>query len=255
MTTYTGRICFTAILCLLLSGCEKRPGSSDEALTTVMVSNGMTEADVTAALGEPKGTFSGGSTKTLMYDGVQIKLVDGKVVELPDDISEQLRQGRIDKVETDAFIAKQKKKGLILHDGKWMKPKERDQLIKQPGTANMPASGKNRRQSVYIMKDRQGNPISHNVYIRRGQVTVLDFYADWCGPCRRMDPDLKALVRRHGVTLKKVDIVNWESSTAERYNVKSVPNVRVFDRNGNMVGPPTSSLRTIESYIIKAKKQ
>jgi len=132
-----------------------------------------------------------------------------------------------------------------------MKPKERDQLLENPTAV----SGRNSRKSVFVMKDRQGKPISHTVYIRQGQVTVLDFYADWCGPCKQMDPALKALVKRHGVALKKVDIVNWKSSTAKRYNVTSVPNVRVFDAGGDMVGPPTSSLRTIESYIIKAKTQ
>jgi len=57
MTTKTGLICITTILSLVLSGCDKRPGNPDEPLASGpngMISNGMTEAEVTAELGEPR---------------------------------------------------------------------------------------------------------------------------------------------------------------------------------------------------------
>ncbi|MEN7973385.1 MAG: thioredoxin family protein [Verrucomicrobiota bacterium] len=227
---------------------------SAEAETTV--ANGMTEQDLIAVLGEPKGIISGGSKKTLMYDGVQIEILNGRVVNLPADFSTQLKEGQKEQEKKESFWARQKKKGLVLHGGDWMKPAERKRRQTSPAPAVRKPAKKINAPSRYVMRGKDNRPIDHSRYVRRGQVTVVDFYADWCGPCRALAPELDKLIKNHkGVVLQKVNIGNWGSSVAERYNVTSVPNVRIFDRNGNMVAPPTSSLRTIDANIKRAKKQ
>lgn len=64
--------------------------------------------------------------------------------------------------------------------------------------------------------------------IKKG-VTLVDFYADWCGPCRRIAPIIEELaVELHDkVTIAKLDIEAAQETTAA-YNVMSIPTIIVF---------------------------
>lgn len=61
---------------------------------------------------------------------------------------------------------------------------------------------------------------------------VVDFYADWCGPCKAMAPMLDAFARQHAgdVLVLKLD-TDANPATARRYNIGSIPTLIVF-RNG-----------------------
>jgi thioredoxin 1 len=64
-------------------------------------------------------------------------------------------------------------------------------------------------------------------------VRVLDFYADWCGPCKTQDPILEELKEEWGdrFELKKVD-VDDEQDVANEYQVRSLPTVVVENDDG-----------------------
>jgi len=66
-------------------------------------------------------------------------------------------------------------------------------------------------------------------------VVLVDFYADWCGPCRALTPILEQL---QGVTVVKVN-VDQEQELALRHGVSSIPHM-VLMKDGqavsNMVG-------------------
>jgi len=65
-------------------------------------------------------------------------------------------------------------------------------------------------------------------------VTVKDFYADWCGPCKKQDPIIEELEEKHpDVTFEKVD-VDESPDVAQQYGVKSVPTI-VVERDGEIV--------------------
>lgn len=52
---------------------------------------------------------------------------------------------------------------------------------------------------------------------------LVDFFADWCGPCKMIAPVLEELAKEHSdITVIKVNVDN-EPELAQRYNVMSIP--------------------------------
>mgnify|MGYP006292846779 FL=1 len=63
-------------------------------------------------------------------------------------------------------------------------------------------------------------------------VRLLDFYADWCGPCDAQEPILEELLADYeGVELTKID-VDQDQDTANEYQVQSLPTVVVENDDG-----------------------
>ena len=70
--------------------------------------------------------------------------------------------------------------------------------------------------------------------INSDKPVLVDFYADWCGPCRMLGPVLEQLAAdRPDVTVAKVD-VDENMSLAAAYGVESIPMLLVF-KNGQLV--------------------
>jgi len=64
--------------------------------------------------------------------------------------------------------------------------------------------------------------------------TLVDFHAEWCGPCHMMKPILEKLKEEMGdaVRIIKIDI-DKNTALANQYNVRSVPTLAVF-RDGQV---------------------
>jgi thioredoxin 1 len=64
-------------------------------------------------------------------------------------------------------------------------------------------------------------------------VTLKDFYADWCGPCKTQDPILDDLEEDYGdsVTFEKIDVDEAED-VANEYQVRSIPTIVVENDDG-----------------------
>ena len=58
-------------------------------------------------------------------------------------------------------------------------------------------------------------------------VVLADFYADWCGPCRMLEPVVKSLAAETDATVAKVDI-DEQRGLAGEYAVRSVPTMVLF---------------------------
>ncbi|GAA5827711.1 hypothetical protein JCM5353_002272 [Sporobolomyces roseus] len=64
---------------------------------------------------------------------------------------------------------------------------------------------------------------------------LVDFYADWCGPCRFLTPVLEKVITDDcGVDLMKID-TEQEFELAQKYKIRSLPTVMAF-KNGQVIG-------------------
>ena len=98
----------------------------------------------------------------------------------------------------------------------------------------------------------------------RGQLVLVDFWASWCGPCRRENPNVVRLYNEYkskGFTVFSVsldhdkskwinaiekdklswpnhvsDLKRWQSDPARIYQVKGIPTTFLIDQNGVVIG-------------------
>ena len=111
------------------------------------------------------------------------------------------------------------------------------------------------------MKDTEGNV--RRLSDLRGKVVLIDFWASWCGPCRRENPNVVKLYKKYhdrgfeiysvsldkekGAWLKAIrddgliwpnhvsDLQGWTSSGGKTYGVMSVPNTVLVDAEGKII--------------------
>lgn len=66
--------------------------------------------------------------------------------------------------------------------------------------------------------------------------TLIDFYADWCGPCIAMKPVLEEVENSYKdkISVKKID-VDKNPEEASKYGIISIPTFIILDENGKEV--------------------
>ncbi|MBQ3641408.1 MAG: thioredoxin [Butyrivibrio sp.] len=71
---------------------------------------------------------------------------------------------------------------------------------------------------------------------------LVDFYADWCGPCKMMAPVVEKLAEQYDGKVK-VGKVNSddESALAAKYNIMSIPAFLIF-KNGEVIDTATGAM-------------
>jgi thioredoxin 1 len=70
-----------------------------------------------------------------------------------------------------------------------------------------------------------------NELIQSEKPVLVDFYAEWCGPCQMMKPRILDVAERIGEDAKVVQIdVDKEKEIAERFRIQSVPTLIIFKK-------------------------
>jgi len=72
------------------------------------------------------------------------------------------------------------------------------------------------------------NATFENEVIQSDGKVIVDFWAEWCGPCHAVSPVLDRIADEHGVKLVKVNI-DEEQDLAQRYGVSSIPFMVLFE--------------------------
>jgi thioredoxin 1 len=94
-----------------------------------------------------------------------------------------------------------------------------------------------------------------NEVLQSDKPVLVDFWAEWCGPCLRVAPVLEEIAREMGEKVKIVKLdIDANPGTARDYQVMSVPTLTVF-KGGQPVQsvagarPKSDLIRLIESAL------
>ena len=77
---------------------------------------------------------------------------------------------------------------------------------------------------------------------------LVDFWAEWCGPCRMIGPSLEDISKEMDGKLKVVKVnIDENPATPSRYNVRSIPTLLLF-KNGQVAATKIGALQKSALY-------
>ena len=133
----------------------------------------------------------------------------------------------------------------------------------------------------FVQNDPNGKPVKFSDIYSKNKLTMLDFWASWCRPCRAFNPELVKIYKKYhkqgfeilGVSLDNShdawvkgikddkltwpqvsDLKDWDNEAGSMYNVSSVPYNVFVDQNGVIVGRGIGKKEVaafIEEYLKK----
>jgi len=88
-----------------------------------------------------------------------------------------------------------------------------------------------------------GEELTIGDYLQKGKTNIVDFYSNYCPPCKKISPLLRELGRkRPDLAILPVDInrkgvkgIDWASPLARQFELRSIPHFKIYDGDGNLL--------------------
>lgn len=133
---------------------------------------------------------------------------------------------------------------------------------KQEMQNNTETANNSSEQIDFAMSDINGNIVSVKEEFAKHPVTIIDFWASWCGPCRQEMPNLVNIYNKYknhglgviGVSLDEdesqwknaveemnmswlqlSDLQGWDNSAVQMYGIQGIPFTIIVDKSGNVI--------------------
>lgn len=116
--------------------------------------------------------------------------------------------------------------------------KEGFTVVEGPGQGHYKAYPHYPEGSDVVIIERGGARIDLQKHLRLGKYTIIDFYAAWCGPCRKLGESLVRIIKDNpSIALRKIDIVDWDRPVAKQHlsGVSRLPYVRIYGPDGTLI--------------------
>jgi len=128
-----------------------------------------------------------------------------------------------------------------------------------PVACNADKSDNNSGSSI-ANSDNPGEELDISEYLTKGKINIVDFYSEYCPPCRRISPLLSKMdKKRDDVVVVKLDInrpgisgIDWRSPLARQYGLNSIPHFKIFDEKGNKIAEGREAYQRAIVYIQEA---
>jgi len=140
-------------------------------------------------------------------------------------------------------------------------PKDEQHLETQQQEETIaPAETDNDKIPEFSMPDTNGKNVSIMDEIAKNRITIIDFWASWCGPCINEMPNIKSIYNQHkgigiiGISLDSnrnewqtaieklemnwvqlSDLRGWDNEAARLFNVNSIPYTIVVSQDGTIL--------------------
>src|SRR5438034_5500277 len=197
---------------------------------------GRSTDEVEAALGKPSGKLQNAQGALWLYSEWRVQFDhDSHVLQVEKD--QPMRLSKLD----PQFVAS-------------------SDAVAKGAYARAAADDAARAKAAELQKERirivsnGGQQVDLPSLMAPGKITIVDFYAEWCGPCRRISPQLEQLAKTDpDVILLKIDVVNWNTPVIRQFGITSVPNMRVLDRSGKQLGDATHDVTLMMQRVEQAK--
>ena len=115
---------------------------------------------------------------------------------------------------------------------------------------------------TFTMNTPEGQPLNIMDEVKKNKVTILDFWASWCGPCRQEMPNMKELyanykdkglgivgisldedgdawmeaIKELGLTWPQMsDLKGWQCEAGQMFQVNAIPFMAIVDQNGTII--------------------
>ena len=88
-----------------------------------------------------------------------------------------------------------------------------------------------------------------NDVLKSSMLTLVDFWAEWCGPCKQISPLLEEIANEKKDIIKIIKLnVDENRETAGKYNIMGIPTLLLF-KGGEVVGSTVGASMTKSQLI------